>query len=146
MLNTVLVSIESAGVAERLRDWIPDLVGTGLRHVTLFHAIEDGKGGVNEELDRIRPELDRLAVALSSQSVEADVALKRGDAVPWLVALATSRHADLIVVETPADANAANRLLELLEQAPCPVLAMPGGVPANAAGLRSAAVPPHQPA
>ena len=134
MVNSVLISLESACLAERLRDWLPDLVRTGLRRVTLFHAIDDSRGGVSEELEGIRPELDRLAVALSSHSVEADVALKRGDPVTWLVALATSRHVDLIVVETPVDAGAANRLLELLEQAPCPVLAMPGRVPAQAVG------------
>jgi len=144
MLNTLLVSVDTAHFAERVREWLPDLVRTGLRRATLFHAIDEARGEVSAELEGLRPELDRLAVALSSQSVETDVALKRGDAVHWLLALATSRHADLMLVEAPADAGAANRLLDIVEQARCPVLVLPAHAPVPPTGAgASTPIPPN---
>jgi hypothetical protein len=143
MLNTLLVSVDTAPFAERVREWLPDLVRTGLRRATLFHSIDEARGEVSEELEGLRPELDRLAVALSSQSIETDVALKRGDAVHWLLALASSRGADLVLVQAPADAGAANRLLELIEQARCPVLVLPAHAPIPPAGAgTSTSIPP----
>jgi len=144
MLGTLLVSVDSARFAERVREWLPDLVRTGVRRATLFHAIDEARGEVSAELEDLRPELDRLAVALSSQSVQTDVALKRGDAAHWLLALSTSRHADLLLVEAPADAGAANRLLDILEQARCPVLVLPAHAPIPPAGAgASTPVPPN---
>jgi hypothetical protein len=143
MLSTLLVSVDTAPFAERVREWLPDLVRSGVRRATLFHAIDEARGEVSEELEGLRPELDRLAVALSSQSVETDIALKRGDAVHWLLALATSRHADLVLVAAPADAGAANRLLDIVEQAHCPVLVLPAHAPTRSSGAgASTAVPP----
>jgi hypothetical protein len=143
MLGTLLVSVDSAPFAERVREWLPDLVRSGVRRATLFHAIDEARGEVSEELEGLRPELDRLAVALSSQSVETDIALKRGDAVHWLLALATSRRADLLLVAAPADAGAANRLLDIVEQARCPVLVLPAHAPIPPAGAgASTAIPP----
>lgn len=133
-MNTLLVAIGSAPFAGKVREWLPDLVRTGLRRVTLFHGIDEEKGQVGEELEGLRPELDRLAVALSSQAVETDIALKRGDAVQWLLALASSRHADLMVVEAPADPAAAGRLLELLRESRCPVLVFPAHAPHSPTG------------
>ena len=143
MPNTLLVSVDTAGFAERMREWLPDLVRTGLRRATLFHSIDESRGEVGEELEGLRPELDRLVVALSSQSVATDVALKRGDAVHWLLALASSRHVDLVVVGAPADASAANRLLELIAQAHCPVLVLPAHTPATTGAGASITTLPH---
>jgi hypothetical protein len=133
-MNTLLVSIDTAPFAGRVREWLPDLVRTGLRRVTLFHGLDDERGKVGEELEGLRPELDRLAVALSSQSVETDIALKRGDAIRWMLALADSRHADLLMVEAPSDAAAAGRLMELLRESHCPVLVFPANAPLNHTG------------
>jgi len=133
-MNTLLVSIDTAPFAGRIREWLPDLVRTGLRRVTLFHGIDDERGRVGEELEGLRPELDRLAVALSSQAVETDIALKRGDAIQWMLALATSRRADLLVVEAPADAASPGRLIELLRESRCPVLVFPAYAPHNPTG------------
>ncbi len=134
MVSHVLVSIDTAPFAERVRQWLPNLVRSGIRRATLFHAIDEARGEVSAELEGLRPELDRLAVALSSQSIETDLALKRGDAVHWLLALASSRHADLLLVESPADAGASNRLLDLVEQARCPVLVIPAHAPSPPTG------------
>jgi hypothetical protein len=138
MLHTALVWLESSRLAEQVRDWIPDLAHAGLRRATLFHAMDAAPGRLNAELAILQPELDRLAVTLSSHAVQTDVALKRGDAVPWLVALAASRNADLIVMEAPADARAASRLSEVLEQIHCAVLVMPAD---GAARVERADVP-----
>ena len=142
MLNSLLVSVDTAGFAERMREWLPDLVRSGLRRATLFHSIDESRGEVGQELDGLRPELDRLVVSLSSQNVATDVALKRGDAVHWLLALAASRHVDLVVVGGPADVGSANRLLELIGQANCPVLVLPAQAPATSgAGASAASLP-----
>jgi nucleotide-binding universal stress UspA family protein len=142
-MNTLLVAIDSAPFAGRVREWLPDLVRTGLRRVTLFHGIDEERGQIGEELEGLRPELDRLAVALSSQAVETDIALKRGDAVQWLLALAASRRADLMVVEAPADPGSAGRLMELLRESRCPVLVFPAHAPTNptGAGASTASLP-----
>lgn len=134
MLSTLLISLDTAPFAGQVREWLPSLVRSGVRRVTLFHGIDEARGEVGEELEILRPELDRLAVALSSQSVEADIALKRGDAVQWMLALAASRHADLVLVEAPAEAGAVSRLLELIRESRCPVLVFPAHSPVVPSG------------
>lgn len=101
MLTSSLIAVDAAPFAQRLAGWLPDLLGGGLRRVTLLHAIEGDTAGVAAELDELRPTLDRLALTLSSQAVETEIALKRGDVVKWMQALAELRHIDLVVVGPP---------------------------------------------
>lgn len=131
------MAVNDAAFAERASAWLPDLVSLGFGRVTLFHAIGDDGPAVAEDLDRLRPLLDRLAVTLSAHGVETEIALKRGDAIKWLTALAALRQSDVIVAgarEGPAGATSAY-LEPLLAQSPVPVLVLPLERAATAPGL-----------
>jgi hypothetical protein len=134
MLTSVLVAVGSTPFAQLLAGWLPDLVGAGLNRVTLLHAIEGERAGVAAELDRLRPVLDRLAVTLSAQAVETELALKRGDVVKWMQALAELRRTDLLVVGPPRETDvAASTVGRLLDASPVAVLVLgtervPGGM------------------
>ena len=129
MIESILIAVDAAPFADRVGPWIPDIVGAGVRRATLFHAIEGTGEACARELDELRPRLDRLAVQLSARDVEADIALKRGDRVKWLVSLAELRTTQLLVVgarcskeERGASIGATLRLL--LEQSHVPLLVL----------------------
>ena len=131
MIESILIAVDAAPFADRVGPWIPDIVGAGVRRATLFHAIEGTGEACARELDELRPRLDRLAVQLSARDVEADIALKRGDRVKWLVSLTELRTTQLLVVgarcskeERGASIGATLRLL--LEQSHVPLLVLSG--------------------
>ena len=131
MIESILIAVDAAPFADRVGPWIPDIVGAGVRRATLFHAIEETGEACARELDELRPRLDRLAVQLSARDVEADIALKRGDRVKWLVSLAELRTTQLLVVgahcskeERGASIGVTLRLL--LEQSHVPLLVING--------------------
>ncbi len=131
MIESILIAVDAAPFADRVGPWIPDIVGAGVRRATLFHAIEETGEACARELDELRPRLDRLAVQLSARDVEADIALKRGDRVKWLVSLAELRTTQLLVVgarcskeERGASIGVTLRLL--LEQSHVPLLVLNG--------------------
>jgi hypothetical protein len=136
MASSIIVAIDSASGAEHIAAWLPVLVTARFRRATLFHAVPEDSGAVSEELDALRPLLDKLAVALSANAVETDVAFKRGDVVKWLIALAELRHSELLVASLPVDGGAAPAWLErLCVEAPVPVLVLPASRPASGARL-----------
>jgi len=135
MFTSSLIAVDAAPFAQRLAGWLPDLVGGGLRRVTLLHAIEGDTAGVAAELDELRPILDRLALTLTSQAVETEIALKRGDVVKWMQALAELRHIDVVVVGPPRTTDVASSTVgRLLDASPVAVLVLgqerdPDGIP-----------------
>ena len=117
-----------------LAGWLPDLMGEGLRAAILLHTVEVERRGVGEELDRLRPLLDRMAVTLASRTVETEIALKRGDLVRWVVALAELRHVDVVVMGAGRTNDAAaSTMMRMLDASPAAVLVLgrerdPGGM------------------
>ena len=131
MIESILIALDAAPFADRVGPWVPDIVGAGVRRATLFHAIEEMGEGCARELDELRPRLDQLALQLSARDVEADIALKRGDRVKWLVSLTALRNTKLLVVgtrcskdERTAPIGATLRLL--IEQSQVPLLVLSG--------------------
>lgn len=123
MPTSLLFAVGAAPFTRLLAGWLADLVGGGLRRATLLHAIEGDPADVAAELDELRPLLVRLAVTLSAQAVETDIALKRGDVAKWIQALAEVRHTDLVVVGPPRAADSATSTVSrLLDAAPVAVL------------------------
>ena len=153
MIESILIAVDAAPFAERVGPWLPDLVGAGLRRATLFHAIEGTGDACARELDELRPRLDRLAVQLSARDVEADIALKRGDRVKWLVSLAALRTTQLLVVgsrcskEPPAAPTIGSTLRLLIEQSHVPLLVLNALRTADQAQLfeRPCVVPSRRP-
>lgn len=141
MIESILIAVDAAPFADRVGPWIPDIVGAGVRRATLFHAIEGTGEACVQELDELRPRLDRLAVQLSARDVEADIALKRGDRVKWLVSLAALRTTQLLVVgarcsKEERGASIGSTLRLLLEQSHVPLLVFSGPRPSTAQPLR----------
>jgi len=131
VIESILIAVDAAPFADRVGPWLPDIVGAGVRRATLFHAIEGTGDDCARELDELRPRLDRLAVQLSARDVEADIALKRGDRVKWLVSLAALRATQLLVVgircSKSGQGSALGSTLRLLvEQADVPLLVLGG--------------------
>jgi hypothetical protein len=130
MLRSAVVAVDAAPFAERVGTWLPDLAGAGLRKATLYHAMEvDGPEGA-AELDDLRPWLDHLAVKFSAESVEVEIALKRGDRLRWLLSLLQVRNADVVVVgprcsRVPGLGTVGTLLAPLLDECPVPVLIVP---------------------
>ena len=127
MIESILIAVDAAPFADRVGPWLPDIVGAGVRRATLFHAIEGTGEDCARELDELRPRLDRLAVQLSARDVEADIALKRGDRVKWLVSLAALRTTQLLVVgarcsRTDHGGAIGSTLRLLVEQSDVPLL------------------------
>jgi hypothetical protein len=134
VIESILIAVDAAPFAERVGPWLPDIVGAGVRRATLFHAIEGMGEACARELDELRPRLDRLAVQLAARDVEADIALKRGDRVKWLVSLAALRTTQLLVVGTRCSkeeraAPIGVTLRLLLEQSHVPLLVLSGPRP-----------------
>ena len=134
MIESILIAVDAAPFAERVGPWLPDIVGAGVRRATLFHAIEGTGDDCARELDELRPRLDRLAVQLSARDVEADIALKRGDRVKWLVSLAALRTTQLLVVGARCSreehgAPIGSTLRLLVEQSHVPLLVLSGPRP-----------------
>lgn len=135
MIESILIAVDAAAFADRVGPWLPDIVGAGVRRATLFHAIEETGAACVRELDELRPRLDRLAVQLSARDVEADIALKRGDRVKWLVSLAALRTTQLLVVGARCSreeqgASIGTTLRLLIEQSHVPLLVLGGPRPA----------------
>ena len=128
MIESILIAVDAAPFADRVGPWLPDLVGAGVRRATLFHAIEGTGEDCARELDELRPRLDRLAVQLSARDVDADIALKRGDRVKWLLSLAEVRTSHLLVVGTRCSREEGpaigSTLRLLLEQSHVPLLVL----------------------
>ncbi|MBI4542350.1 MAG: universal stress protein [Gemmatimonadetes bacterium] len=123
----MLIAVDAAPFAERVSSWLPDLVPAGVRRATLLHIIQRAGEACADELDELRPSLDRLAVHLSAHAVEAEVALKRGDRARWILTLAELRAAQLIVMgphcSISDDAGPIGSTLRLvLEESPVPLL------------------------
>ncbi len=136
VIESILIAVDAAPFADRVGPWLPDIVGAGVRRATLFHAIEGTGDACIRELDELRPRLDQLAVKLSAQDVEADIALKRGDRVKWLVSLAALRTTQLLVVGARCSreekgANIGSTLRLLAEQSHVPLLVLSGPRPAT---------------
>ncbi len=132
MPNSLLIAVDGARCAEHIDAWLPVLVTAGFQRATLFHAVREEYQKVADSLDALRPLLDRLANTLSAHGIDTDVALKRGDVVKWLIALAEVRRSDLIVVALPAARGPMPEYLdELCAGAPIPVLVLPAGQPRN---------------
>jgi nucleotide-binding universal stress UspA family protein len=134
VIESILIAVDAAPFADRVGPWLPDIVGAGVRRATLFHAIEETGEACARELDELRPRLDRLAVQLSARDVEADIALKRGDRVKWLVSLAALRTTQLLVVGTRCSrdeqtAPIGSTLRLLVEQSHVPLLVLNGQRP-----------------
>ena len=134
MIESILIAVDAAPFADRVSPWLPDIVGAGVRRATLFHAIEETGEACARELDELRPRLDRLAVQLSARDVEADIALKRGDRVKWLVSLAALRTTQLLVVGTRCSKDEltvpiGSTLRLLVEQSHVPLLVLAGPRP-----------------
>jgi len=134
VIESILIAVDAAPFADRVGPWLPDIVGAGVRRATLFHAIEGTGEACAQELDELRPRLDRLAVQLSARDVEADIALKRGDRVKWLVSLAALRTTQLLVVgarcsRVEQGAPIGSTLRLLLEQSHVPLLVLSGARP-----------------
>jgi hypothetical protein len=130
-MHSAVIAVDAAPFAERVGTWIPDLARAGLRRATLYHAIEAEGPQSAAELDALRPWLDHLAVNLSSQSVEVEVSLKRGDRLRWLLSLTQLRAADLIIVgprcsRAPGRSAVGALLAPLLEESQVPVLVLAG--------------------
>jgi nucleotide-binding universal stress UspA family protein len=135
VIESILIAVDAAPFADRVGPWLPDIVGAGVRRATLFHAIEGTGDACARELDELRPRLDRLAVQLSARDVEADIALKRGDRVKWLVSLAELRTTQLLVVgarcsRLASAATIGSTLRLLLEQSHVPLLVLSAPRPA----------------
>jgi len=131
VIESILIAVDAAPFADRVGPWLPDIVGAGARRATLFHAIEGTGDDCARELDELRPRLDRLAVQLSARDVEADIALKRGDRVKWLVSLAALKTTQLLIVGTRCSRQEAaptigSTLRLLLEQSHVPLLVLGG--------------------
>lgn len=123
MSSSLIAAIRDSGCADVLARWLPDLVAAGFRRVTVFHSVPQGRSG---ELDQLRPALDRLNLMTSLLGVETDLALKRGDASAWLLAMAELRHTDVIVLRR----RGAGALLDVLaEWSRVPVIALPDARP-----------------
>jgi len=134
VIESILIAVDAAPFADRVGPWLPDIVGAGVRRATLFHAIEGTGEDCVRELDELRPRLDRLAVQLSARDVEADIALKRGDRVKWLVSLAALRTTQLLVVGARCSkeehgSSIGTTLRLLLEQSHVPLLVLSGPRP-----------------
>jgi nucleotide-binding universal stress UspA family protein len=134
VIESILIAVDAAPFADRVGPWLPDIVGAGVRRATLFHAIEETGAACARELDELRPRLDSLAVQLSARDVEADIALKRGDRVKWLVSLAALRTTQLLVVGARCSreeqgASIGSTLRLLLEQSHVPLLVLSGSRP-----------------
>jgi nucleotide-binding universal stress UspA family protein len=134
VIESILIAVDAAPFADRVVPWLPDIVGAGVRRATLFHAIEEMGEACARELDELRPRLDRLAVQLSARDVEADIALKRGDRVKWLVSLAALRTMQLLVVGSRCSrdeqtAPIGSTLRQLVEQSHVPLLVLSGPRP-----------------
>lgn len=129
MPNSLLIAVDGAQCAEHIDAWLPVLVTAGFQRATLFHAVREEYQKVADSLDALRPLLDRLANTLSAHGIDTDVALKRGDVVKWLSALAEVRHSDLIVVALPAGRTIPEYLDELCAGSPIPVMVLPAGQP-----------------
>src|SRR5512140_517991 len=130
MPSSLLIAVDGAQCAEHIDAWLPVLVTAGFQRATLFHAVREDYHKVADSLDALRPLLDRLANTLSAHGIDTDVALKRGDVVKWLIALAEVRKSDLIVVALPAARGAMPEYLEELSAgSPIPVLVLPTGQP-----------------
>jgi nucleotide-binding universal stress UspA family protein len=130
MVDSLIIAVDAAPFADRVGGWLPDLLRAGVRRVTLFHAIEAEGPDCAMELDSLRPKLDRLAVQLSAESVEVELALKRGDPFKWLVSLAALRPSQMIVLgphcSLRAQASSVGSLLSrLLDESPSPLLVIP---------------------
>jgi len=129
VIESILIAVDAAPFADRVGQWLPDIVGAGVRRATLFHAIEGTGDACAKELDELRPRLDRLAVQLSARDVEADIALKRGDRVKWLVSLAALRTTQLLIVGTRCSkedhgSTIGSTLRLLIEQSHVPLLVL----------------------
>ncbi len=122
----MLIAVQDAVAADNVAAWVLDLVTAGFHEVTLFHAIAGDGPSLVEELDALRPLLDRLAVGFAAHGAETDVALKRGDPVKCLVALARLRRSELIAVGATGRATTAtDLLLALVADTPTPLLVLP---------------------
>lgn len=136
MASSILITIDSAQSAEHVAAWLPVLASARFGRASLFHAVPEDSPDVSQDLDALRPLLDKLAVALSAHGVQTDIAFKRGDVVKWLIALAELRHCDLIVASAPRDRSALPEYLErLCMESPVPVLVLPAGMPRHQQGL-----------
>ncbi len=129
MPNSLLIAVDGAKSAEQIDAWLPVLVTAGFQRATLFHAVREDYQKVADALDALRPLLDRLANTLSAHGIDTDVALKRGDVVKWLIALAEVRKSDLIVAALPSARVRPEYLEELTAGSPIPVLVLPAGQP-----------------
>jgi len=130
VIESLLIAVDAAPFADRVAGWLPDLVSAGVRRATLFHAIEGVGAECAEELDALRPRLDRLAVQLAASEVEADIALKRGDRVRWLTSLAELRTSQIMVLGAhcslaPSAQPIGSTLRLLLEESHVPLLVLP---------------------
>jgi nucleotide-binding universal stress UspA family protein len=130
MVESLLIAVDAAPFADRVGGWLPDLLRAGVRRVTLFHAIETVGPDVAAELDDLRPRLDRLAVQLSAESVEVELAFKRGDRFRWLVSLVALRGCQLVVLGPHCSLSGKARsvgslLRRLLGESPAPLLVLP---------------------
>lgn len=128
-MRSLIIAVDASPFADVACSWLPDLAATGVRRVTLFHAIEGTGAECVRELDALRPRLDRLAVQLSALSVETDIALKRGDRVKWLVSLAALQTSDLLVLgprcsQVPPTGPIGSTLAVLLEESEVPLLVL----------------------
>src|SRR5512140_388760 len=132
MPSSLLIAVDGAQCAEHIDAWLPVLVTAGFQRATLFHAVREDYHKVADSLDALRPLLDRLANTLSAHGIDTDVALKRGDVVKWLIALAEVRKSDLIVAALPAARGALPDYLDdLCAGSPIPVLVLPSAQPRN---------------
>lgn len=121
MRSSLIVAVREPRCAETLLRWMPDLVASGFRRVTVFHSLVDD-GTVEQQLAEMRPLIDRLNIALFTLGAETDLALKRGDAGAWLLALAELRQHFCIALRH----RGATVLLDTLsERSALPVLALP---------------------
>jgi len=136
--SSLLITVDGASSAEQIDAWLPVLITGGFQRATLFHAVRED-AAAEDALDALRPLLDRLAVTLSAHGVETDVALKRGDLVKWLTALAELRHSDVILTSRALVSGVPDYLEDLVAAAPAPVLVLPAGTPSRHARLFSAA-------
>lgn len=136
MSSSILITIDGANGAKHVAAWLPVLVSARFDRASLFHAVPEGSPDVSQDLDALRPLLDKLAVALTAHGIQTDIAFKRGDVVKWLIALAELRHSNLIVASVAQGEHPLPDYLErLCLESPVPVLVLPAGLPGPDARL-----------
>ncbi|MBI4408181.1 MAG: hypothetical protein HY561_00640 [Gemmatimonadetes bacterium] len=105
--------------------WFGSLPPLGVELVWLFWAVPAGDEAC-AQLDLVKLSGKRWITELRALGMDGELLIKRGQAGPWLTALARACRADLVVAGPPAVAGRESRTLtDLLMRLNCALLLLP---------------------